>query len=186
MDCFEPPDRLEKYGGFYMEKNMKVFLFLCCLLVPFCASATDMCARDDTMVLVFDPQVNGSGSGNTVEWTWFTVFPYGRVAGEATCLSKDEGLGRTTGQGAYYGEGDYAKSFIDATAGLKGLDNNGNERMYCWCRMTHPVLSKWVYNISYSTADKCKSDCVNHCGKNVPSFGQTLNLRVGAFNSIGL
>lgn len=186
MDCFEPPDRLEKYGGFYMGENMKKFLLLCCLFVPFCASATDMCARDDVMIMVFDPNVSGTGNSNALDWTWHTNFAYGRVAGDATCLSKDEGLGRTSGQGEYYGVDDYANSFIDAVTGLHGLDNNGNARLYCWCRMTHPVLSKWVYNISYSTADKCKSDCVNHCGRNVPSFGQTLNLRVGAFSSIGL
>ena len=186
MDCFEPPDRLEKYGGFYMGENMKKFLLLCCLFVPFCASATDMCARDDVMIMVFDPNVSGTGNSNALDWTWHTNFAYGRVAGDATCLSKDEGLGRTSGQGEYYGVDDYANSFIDAVTGLHGLDNNGNARLYCWCRMTHPVLSKWVYNMSYSTADKCKSDCVNHCGKNVPSFGATYSLRVGAFNSIGL
>ena len=119
-------------------------LMLC--LLPIYANATDMCARDDTMVLVFDKDIGGSGYGNNAtEWTWWTSFAYGRIAGDATCLSVKEGLGRTGTMGAYYGTGDYSKTFIEVEPGLKGTDSDGNDRKYCWCKMTHPVSSRWVF-----------------------------------------
>ncbi|MEE1110892.1 MAG: hypothetical protein UIH99_01630 [Alphaproteobacteria bacterium] len=162
---------------------MKKIFVLLGLMVPVCVFATDMCARDDIMIMVFDPQVNGTGGGsNAAEWTWWTSFAYGRVAGDATCLSAAEGLGRTSGTGAYYGTGDYAKTFITADAGLNGLDADGNERKYCWCKMTHPVSSRWVFNNAIASASACVA-CSSHCAN---YFHGTPAVRRGVFGSVGL
>ena len=161
-------------------------LMLC--LLPICANATDMCARDDTMVLVFDKDIGGSGSGsNATEWTWWVNFAYGRIAGDATCLSAAEGLGRTSGQGAYYGTGDYSKTFIEAESGLKGTDSDGNDRKYCWCKMTHPVSSRWVFTratlipprvhriarttavTTSTTTPRCAGACLGRSASDVPA-----------------
>ena len=162
---------------------MKKILMIVALCVPFCAFATDMCARDDIMIMVFDPMVNGTDSGNNAaEWTWWASFAYGRVAGDATCLSAAEGLGRTSGQGAYYGTGDYANTFITADAGLNGVDADGAERKYCWCKMTHPASSRWVFNNAFASASACvacSSSCVNY-------FHGTPAVRRGVFGSVGL
>ena len=176
----------ELSGGFFfaMGDRMKRFFVIIFALSPIYANATDMCARDDTMVLVFDKDIGGSGSGsNVTEWTWWTSFPYGRVAGEATCLSVSEGLGRTSGQGAYYGTGDYASTPITAEPGLKGTDSAGNDRKYCWCKMTHPVSSRWVFNVAYADSSTCASDCASRCGSHVRN---AFAMRGGVFNSVGL
>ena len=163
---------------------MKKLLMIVALLMPVCAVATDMCARDDIMVMVFDPQVNGTSNGNNAtEWRWWTDFAYGRVAGDATCLSAAEGLGRTSGMGAYYGTGDYANTFITADAGLNGLDADGNERKYCWCKMTHPASSRWVFNNAYASASACVSNCSYYCGFYVRNYSA---MRGGVFGSVGL
>ena len=163
---------------------MKKLLMIVALLMPVCAVATDMCARDDIMVMVFDPQVNGTSNGNnSTEWRWWTDFAYGRVAGDATCLSAAEGLGRTSGMGAYYGAGDYANTFITADAGLNGVDADGNERKYCWCKMTHPASSRWVFNYAYASASACVSYCSNYCGHYVRADSA---MRGGVFGSVGL
>ena len=142
---------------------MKRFFYMFLMLCPLCAFATDMCARDDTMVLVFDTAISRTtGINNSIEKTWTEKFSYGTFSGEATCLSAAEGLGRTTGQGAYYGTGEYANTLITAETGLSGLDANENERKYCWCRMTHPFLTPWVFNrdMGNSCADGgCPSIC---------------------------
>ena len=157
-------------------------LMLC--LLPIYANATDMCARDDTMVLVFDKDIGGSGSGNNAtEWTWWVNFAYGRIAGDATCLSVKEGLGRTSGQGAYYGTGDYSKTFIEVEPGLKGTDSDGNDRKYCWCKMTHPVSSRWVFGNAYADSSACASNCANYCGGRANAYHA---VRGGVFNSVGL
>ena len=143
-----------------------------------------MCARDDTMVLVFDKDIRGSGSGhNKTEWTWWVDFPYGRIAGEATCLSAAEGLGRTSGQGVYYGTGDYSSTPITAESGLSGTDSDGNDRKYCWCKMTHPVSSRWVFYYASADSSACASNCANYCGHNIPLNSA---VRGGVFNSVGL
>ena len=157
-------------------------LMLC--LLPIYANATDMCARDDTMVLVFDKDIGGSGSGNNAtEWTWWVNFAYGRIAGDATCLSVKEGLGRTSGRGAYYGTGDYSKTFIEAEPGLKGTDSDGNDRKYCWCKMTHPVSSRWVFRNAIADSSTCASFCASGCGDYVRNNSA---LRGGVFGSVGI
>ena len=177
-----PPDCLVV---FYlpMGDRMKRFFVIIFALLPIYANATDMCARDDTMVLVFDKDVGGSGGGsNVTEWTWWVNFAYGRIAGEATCLSAAEGLGRTSGAGAYYGTGDYSKTFIEAEPGLSGTDSDGNDRKYCWCKMTHPVSSHWVFSYVPVGSSSCASVCAKYCS-NVHAYSE---LREGVFNSVGL
>ena len=157
-------------------------LMLC--LLPIYANATDMCARDDTMVLVFDKDIGGSGYGNNAtEWTWWTSFAYGRIAGDATCLSVKEGLGRTGTMGAYYGTGDYSKTFIEVEPGLKGTDSDGNDRKYCWCKMTHPVSSRWVFSYARDDSSACASDCAANCGSRVHYYSA---MRGGVFGSVGI
>ena len=176
----------ELSGGFLfaMGDGMKRFFVIIFALLPIYANATDMCARDDTMVLVFDKDIGNSGGGhNATEWAWWVNFPYGRIAGEATCLSAAEGLGRTSGQGAYYGTGDYSKTFIEAEPGLKGADSDGNDRKYCWCKMTHPVSSRWVFSSAYADSSVCASTCASACGINVRIYSE---LRGDMFNSVGL
>lgn len=163
---------------------MKRFFVIIFALLPIYANATDMCARDDTMVLVFDKVIEGSGhGGNATEWIWWVNFAYGRIAGEATCLSAAEGLGRTSGQGAYYGTGDYSKAFIEAEPGLKGTDSDGNDRKYCWCKMSHPVSSRWVFSNAYADLSACASGCAAVCSFNVRTYSA---MRGGMFNSVGL
>ena len=148
------------------------------------ANATDMCARNDTMVFVFDKDIKGTSNGNNAtEWTWWTGFAYGRVSGDATCLSAAEGLGRTTGRGAYYGTGDYANMFIDVEPGLHGTDSDGNERKYCWCKMTHPFSSRWVFDAANTSASGCVSNCAGSCGISVRAYAI---MRGGVFGSVGL
>lgn len=146
---------------------MKKILALFILLVPFCAFATDMCARDDTIVLVFDPLVGGSGGSNANEWTWWTAFPYGRIAGDATCLSAAEAK----------------KTPVRADAGLHGVDADGNVRTQCWCRMTQPVFSGWVFTSADHSAETCATACAPRCPYYVANIQ---GARKSLFDSIGL
>ena len=106
------------------------------------------------------------GGGNAMEWSWYVEFPYGRIAGDATCLSSDD-----------------AKEIdINIDAGLKGLDVNGNHRTQCWCRMAHPFFSGWVFTSSDATAEQCSSLCAHRCAYYVQGIYET---RKHLFDSIG-
>ena len=163
-----------------MKRMLIIFMMLFCL--P--CIATEMCARNDTVVIPLESANNGVSHGyNNNEFTWWVDFDFGRIYGYATCLSIDEGLGRNGPMGAYYGTGEYANTFIDAKPGLTGTDANGNERKYCWCKMIHPASSRWVFEQSFASESSCVSTCTYRCALYVPS---TAALRSGLFGSVGL
>lgn len=162
---------------------MKRLILLFFILAPMWANAQTMCVRDKSLVISLDENVQGTSyNSNKSEWIWWVDFPYGRVYGDATCLSLEEGLGQTSA-GAYYGTDDYASTPITAEAGLSGTDANGNERKYCWCRATHPVSSRWVFNSNRPTALECASWCTSQCGNSVQNSAA---MRGGVFGSVGL
>ena len=131
---------------------MKKIVACLFVLLPFCVFATDMCARNDTMIMILDPQIpdRPKGDFNAVEWRWGVNFPLGRVSGDAICLSESEG-----GATALLSTLD-----SDIDTGQHGMDSNGNERKYCWCRISHPFGTKWYLNKVYASADACKTACV--------------------------
>ena len=163
---------------------MKRLILLFFILAPMWANAQTMCVRDKSLVISLDKNTGGTGSGNNAsELIWLTDFPYGRIYGEATCLSATEGLGRTGTMGAYYGVEEYATTHITAEVGLNGKDANGDERKYCWCRATHPVSSRWVFSNAYASASYCVSNCARRCGGDVQTNS---TMRGGVFGSVGL
>ena len=170
-----------------MGVNMKrIFVFLM-LFVPIAVIADTMCVRDSSLVISLDSSnasgVFGFDPNNSVSWA---DLPYGRLYVEGTCLSVEEGLGQTAA-GEFYGIGKYEKKIIVAEKGMSGTDVNGNERVYCWCRLTHPASSAWVMFQSYDSWAKCKSSCISgdyySCGSML-RYGAIL--KSGMFRSIGL
>lgn len=165
--------------------KMRKIIFACAFVfVGGVCHATEMCARNDTVIIPLEAVNKGLSNGyNHNEFTWWVDFDFGRVYGYSTCLSADEGLGNTGTGGAYYGTGEYANTFIDTEPGLTGTDANGNERKYCWCKMTHPASSRWVLLSANASASYCASYCTHLCSNSVPS---TAALREGLFGSVGL
>ena len=163
---------------------MKRLILLFFILAPMWANAQTMCVRDKSLVVSLDSGIQGTDYDlNASEWIWWVDFPYGRIYGDATCLSATESLGRTTGTGAYYGTEEYADTPITAEVGLNGTDVNGDERQYCWCRATHPVSSRWVFDNAFSSAALCTSNCTNYCGR---AAMYSTPMRKGIFGSVGL
>ena len=154
-------------------KNVLVVSLM--LLMPYVANALDMCVRDSAMVVSLDPAVGGSSyKSNASEMTWATVFSYGTIYGEATCLSDADGTPSENTMGVY----------TNSKGEMLPNDDTFVQRKdggHCWCRMIHPAYSRWVFVISYS-ASHCASNCANYCG----SYAQTYAaLRGGLFGSVG-
>ena len=162
---------------------MKFLLCLILLFVPITVFADTMCVRDKTLVLSFGGGEKRLSQGYSIDSAIFWQdYDVGRIYGEATCLSAEEGLGRVSGYGAFYGVGEYENTLITADKGLRDVDANGNERKYCWCRMTHPLSSHWVFVVSYPS---CVSNCANGCGYNITNTTAQA-FRKGLFDSTGL
>jgi hypothetical protein len=153
---------LTQYGK--GDTMTKIAMFI---LLTFCvpAYATTMCALEDTTAVILDPSVNGTGYKYDVNtFTWNTTFPYGTIYGVAACLS--------VGGGSPQGTINYD---LDAGGGEK-------EGGYCWCKMTHPASSRWVFYHSGTSASGCASVCTDYCGRHAIS---SVALRSGLFGSVG-
>ena len=162
---------------------MKLFLYLFVVFVPFTCIAQTMCVRDNTLVISLDSGIKPEHHAyNTSEFIWWADFLYDRIYGDATCLSVVEGLGRTTGEGTYYGVEDFAKTTITAASALSGTDIDGNERLYCWCRLAHPVTSAWVFINAFASVSACHSGCSGWCS----DFYNHRSMLRGLFSSVGL
>ena len=125
--------------------DMKKFLFVALLILPFYAHATDMCARNDVMFFVLDGDAPKSKGKILNTSGWSCDISSGRIQGDSTCLSDTE-------------------SPENAIAGLKGTDSSGNERKKCYCNLTHPFKSKWVLASTFASASACTGTaCANQC-----------------------
>ena len=126
-----------------MKKYILVFLIL---FTPCVTHAITMCARNNTLVgslrewnsISHEVEENFSRT----EPYWRIVTPFGTIFGEATKLSAAEGGEPSRDHAITNVDGKMIP--MDTLAGLTGDDANGNPREYCWCRMTHPMISRWV------------------------------------------
>ena len=154
----------------------KVLIVSLMLLMPCVGGALDMCVRDSAMVVSLDPAVKGAGGKHNVsEMTWAAVFSYGTIYGEATCLSDADGKPSENTVGIY----------TNSKGEMLPNDDTFVQRKdggRCWCRMTHPASSRWVFYISYSNPSACASSCARDCG-----YGAYSNaaFRGGLFGSVG-
>lgn len=150
-------------------KKLCLWVGMCAIVVPMVAHATTMCATDDTIAVVLDPMIGGSTSAYNADlFEWNTTFSYGTVFGIATCV-------------------DTAGSSNQVVAELKSSDGTvatGGERSgrYCWCQMTHPARSRWVFLYARGSVDNCGSDCAANCGRDVRGGS---GFRSAVFGSLG-
>jgi len=146
-------------------------LIISSLIAMFCASAgaTTMCATDDTLAIVLDPVINGTANSfNTDLFEWSATFSYGTVWGIATCVD-------TSGA---------PNTAVEELRDSNGEIATGGERTgrYCWCQLSHPAKSRWVFrNVNSSVAD-CVFNCASNCGANVRDNSA---FRAGLFGSLG-
>lgn len=136
--------------------------------------ATTMCAENDSVVVILDPSINGTGFGyEKSKGTWSTSFPYGYVSGISVCLNSNKGQGT----------GGWMANLTDINPDGEEKTVAGSEKYgrYCWCKATHPVSSRWVFNSDRGSASSCNSVCAENCG-----YYTRINeaMRTGLLNSI--
>ena len=147
----------------------KYIIAVLILFIPCVTYALTMCARDNSLVISLDPRVVGANKtvAYNSEYLWSVGFSYGTLVGEATCLSANE----------------VERDLKDIPKGLHGKDNTSTDRLYCYCRMTHPALSGWGGSNIFASSQDCMNNCAAYCARNV-NAGDTY-LRKALFNSIG-
>ena len=150
----------------------KLSLILALIMVASNANATQMCARRDTTVIPLDGIPGGQKVNNATywndrwEWVWYAQFEYGRIYGAATCLSVQD-IREIQGKPSL---ANYVDSLVTDEDEIQGRDGyyNGDdtnteyERKFCYCKLTHPMSSRWVFQVSYDAAD-CSNNCAYYC-----------------------
>ena len=140
-----------------MKKQILIGLLGLAVVAP--ALAVSVCAKNELVTVVLDPSIGGNSyTYSNTTGSWQTVFSYGTVTGISACLTT----------GGSYG---VANQNIDAVGG-ETLGGN------CWCKMTHPMASAWVFSNSRSF---CASDCADVCGYRVQLYAA---FRSGLFGSV--
>ena len=57
------------------------------------------------------------------------------------------------------------------------ISSSSEENIYCWCKMTSPAVSRWVFDRSLWSVSDCARDCTKDCVAlvtNIDSFRSAL------------
>ena len=107
----------------------------------------------DSTSIILDPSVDGTGySNNATNATWSVTFANnangGTVSGIASCNSLS---------------GTYATAYPEYNNQITQGETSGAN---CWCRMTSPVRSAWVFEELDDSVSKCSGLCAFRCARN--------------------
>ena len=176
----------------------KIFIILCCLVgIP--AHATEMCARNDTVVIPLDGMITKyvSTGFNIPEWLWWIKHDYGTIYGTSTCLSQKEIMMYSNWNGSG-GVPNILNTADDELAGAFGYYKNADtnpdipdeekpdyKRTYCTCKIMHPLTTKWSVVGNMSTGCWGMYACYWSC---MEAFGRghaNVSNRNTLFDTIG-
>ena len=191
---------ITQFGKQKGKEMKKIFIILLCM-ITLNANATEMCARNDTVVIPLDSTINGGlGGSNGTEWLWWAPFEYGMLYGATACLSKKEvmmysdwnGMGmlskgnwiNTASAELIGSQGYYMNADVDSD--IPDSEKPDYERKYCFIQLTHPMLSVWVFANDYGLAGTCKTLCTGNIGGLWPASHSQEALRSAFFNTTGI
>ncbi|MDW2994569.1 MAG: hypothetical protein R8N24_00880 [Alphaproteobacteria bacterium] len=171
----------------------KIFIILLCM-ITLNVSATEMCARNDTVVIPLDSTINQNAFyANAIEWLWWSVYNYGTVYGASTCLSKKEMLMYSDWNGDVRYTPAVLNTSTDEFVGLSGYYMNADtnpdipddekpdyERRFVYAKLTHPMSSNWGHVYSWSSARDCTKNIYDY-----PYHYNSFLFKKSIFNSIG-
>ena len=152
---------------------MKKIIALIMILMTMQSHATTMCAANDTVAVVLDPSISITNYNyDAASGTWSAWSTQGTVYGISACLNVRASI-----------EGETVARLTDTnndgeTKLVVGTENYGR---YCWCRLTHPVSSRWTYSDDRTYNVLCVSGCASAC---VNKLRGQVSFRRGLFGSV--
>lgn len=165
---------------------MRIIIFAFCFaFIGGLCHATEMCARNDTVVIPLDANsiTNATHTAYSDESVWKVKFNNNyTIYGYSTCLSEAEG-GKPDSGTMYKNSFGKTLGDDDLLMGKIGKDKNGNSRIYCWCQLIHPVKTLWVHMPIVMSTQQCPSSCAAQCSYGYSHRVQFLNT---LYKSVGL
>ena len=133
---------------------MKKYFLIIPILLTIPAYASIMCAKNDSVVVILDPSITPDSQGFDSTGIWWANASYGHIRGIQASLSSNYNKS----------VGNYIEHLTDTnsegiTKTVVGGEENGN---HCWCKLTHPVSSAWVYSgqrQGYINGGTCQGLC---------------------------
>lgn len=128
---------------------MKKIIILIIAFLPILAHAENMCVKNGSIMVVLDPQINGTAlTSDATGKTWSTQFPYGVISGIGGCSSVG----------------------VCTTAGCIPQNQNitpYQEGNFCYCKMLRPIESVfvWTYYTAGNGEPSCKTNCAAGCAE---------------------
>ena len=128
-------------------------LLLLLLVLPLTAHAANMCVKNDTLLVVLDPNITPTSiSYDNNARTWSATFSFGTISGIAGCGNS----------------GSLGGSGVDRVAinqGAVSLNADLSNYYNCACKMLFPVESKWITSFyqGAATGSVCSTVCAGKC-----------------------
>ena len=70
---------------------------------------------------------------------------------------------------------------VGATATELDTSSTSDDNKYCWCKMTSPAVSRWVFLYSIGSASACAQTCAANCAYRVQLYA---SIRSAMFGSL--
>ena len=71
---------------------------------------------------------------------------------------------------------------LHATATELDTSSTSDDNKYCWCKMTSPAVSRWVFRGTFGTAGVCARDCARTCAYGVWNVAACRSALFGSFS----
>ena len=158
------------FGGFLIQKTnrsktMKSKIFITgavlCAITTGAHAVTKCVALNSSSTTCLSTTANQSVEHTDWEANCTTNGISTSISGIGICSSTDGG---STG----------------ATATELDLSETSDNNKYCWCKMTKPAVSRWVFDSMYTSAGICAQRCAMYCAVNVG----TNSFTAAMFNSL--
>lgn len=152
----------------------------------------EICMRNTLTMLVINTDVDGTVLENdTSTRSWVAGFDY-NLFSDNNSMYADEIMGNTacvdiSVKSALAGNNSNAGAAVpgDANTYLRVEDYDTGTN--CWCKMSGPVTSYWVFLKTYDSADLCNSECNTYCVNGFAANSQMSNgrlMRDAIYNAI--
>ena len=156
----------------------KYIVAIMIVFIPCVTYALTMCARDNSLVITLQAAIPGSSPASKAEdWAWRVNFNYGTLLGEATCLNPSNGHPNNDTITGVIVRNDGTNVPNDFPKGMQGSNN-----FFCWCRISHPINTIWVFSTRFDNGGLCKNNCAYYCATNVAA--QSTAMRSSMFKNI--
>ena len=168
----------------------RLILFLLTCVYVGNADATTVCAQTDKVVIGLhyaSAPTSYDTNAETAEWR-VHYDKVGTISGISSCVSfitnstkcPNDWVGYFgNGIGVYYSGCPFAPDGYDAKSNYQGRRDGGN----CWCKVTHPFESEWIYIHTYGAS--CPDKCPEYCANN-GFIGNYQNFRYAAIMVTGM